>query len=550
MRKKFTKLKITLLSAAFVLFMPMNAFAASGGEIYTEFYKENAKLLVNNFVVTDALNYIGWLITKFFVTIGNISQKLYDTAFGFIDITDSEQVNSFIGNFKIVFIALSCLALCYLGIILIMQPQKKPNVAINFCFAVLCVTCSTWLFSSMNDLAYSFKGGVENLGGSTKQMAVEVVDNNMYDLLALYNEKGTALTEKNATTGAKINDKSIEYIDINETIDYKSDQLSSQENAFKYRLKSNNGKDGQPEIVEINNGYLGTPIGNDFYYRYNFEFVTAWLQLLSLILVYLTMSYKCIRVAFELVVGRLLAYLYSAELSGGEKIRKIIVFIRDSYILLAVSVICIKVYTIFTQFIGSNSNTKGLTGAFFSLFLAFAIIDGPNLVEKLLGLDAGLKSSTARMMAIGRAARGAAHGIGHGIKNVGNFGMAAATGKAAQQRKAENGNATFGEKIGRKLNEAIKGKNSDGSDPNNNVDANQNSNTPQNNEASNFDNSSNETTGNNYDFMKKNQGKDKGQRNAETFMNRKTESSKKTSVPTRETKSDSKNFDNPRKKDK
>ena len=58
------------------------------------------------------------------------------------------------------------------------------------------------------------------------------------------------------------------------------------------------------------------------------------MQLAALIIIFLTMSYKCVRIAFELVVGRLLAYLYSTELSGGEKIRKILVFIRDSYILL------------------------------------------------------------------------------------------------------------------------------------------------------------------------------------------------------------------------
>ena len=97
-------------------------------------------------------------------------------------------------------------------------------------------------------------------------------------------------------------------------------------------------------------------------------------------------------------MARLLAYLYSAELSGGEKIKKIIVFIRDSYILLIVTAICIKVYVLITGYISSHMN-NGLVSAIFSLFIAFAVIDGPNLVERLLGMDAGLKSSTARLLA-------------------------------------------------------------------------------------------------------------------------------------------------------
>lgn len=457
MRKnKKIKLKTMLLAVMGVLIVPIISYAAEG-DIYTSFYKANAKLLQNNNFMSSALHSLGWLITKFLVEFGNIAQKLYDTAFGFIDLTDSATVNKFVSEFKIVFIALSCLALLYLGIILIMQPQKKPNVAINICFAVLCVTCSTWLFGQMNNLAFSFKAGVDSISGNTKQMAVEIVDNNMYDVLNLYNEKGTSLTAKNATTGARINDNTIDYIDINELIDYESDALSSPENPFKYKVQTFNGKNGQATIKPVSNGFLGTSIGNEFYYRYSFRYITAWLQLGSLLIVYVTLSYKCVRVAFELVVGRLLAYLYSAELSGGEKIRKIIVFIRDSYILLAVSVICVKIYTIFTEYIGSNAKTQGLTGAVFSLFIAFAIIDGPNLVEKLLGMDAGLRSSTARMMAIGRASRAAALGaigagakIGKGVSNA-----TSSFGDKMSKSKADSDNNIGGRNAETALNESL-----------------------------------------------------------------------------------------------
>ena len=59
---------------------------------------------------------------------------------------------------------------------------------------------------------------------------------------------------------------------------------------------------------------------------------------------------------------------------------------------------------------------NGFVEAVFVLFTAFAVIDGPNLVERLLGLDAGLKSSAARLLAAYGAAKGAAKGVRSGAK--------------------------------------------------------------------------------------------------------------------------------------
>lgn len=104
------------------------------------------------------------------------------------------------------------------------------------------------------------------------------------------------------------------------------------------------------------------------------------------------------RIAFELVVARLLAFLYAAELSGGEKLRKILIFIRDSYILLLVTTLCIRVFYLFNAFITTTIDNTFVQGVLI-LFVAFSVIDGPNLVEKILGMDAGLSQSTARLMA-------------------------------------------------------------------------------------------------------------------------------------------------------
>ncbi len=398
------------------------AFGAEGSK-WKDFYIRNSEILKTNDLFSSGIRKIGWGIVKGLVKFSDAVQTLYDKSFGFIDMTTNSSINDFVQRFKPAFIALTALALLYLGYILIMKHDKKPNVVTNICVAVLCVSCSTFMFGTLNGLAHSFKTGVDSysIKGNEKG-AITIVDENTIDVLKLYKKHGDSLKPgdyKKSTGG--ITEKNLQYLDINNVVNYKSDDFSSEENPFKYRISALNPGGG--EIISENDDGWGindgddADFGNEFYYRYNVQWINTFIQLISLIIVYIAMSYKCVRVAFELVVARLLAYLYSAELSGGEKVRKILAFIRDSYILLGVTAICIKLYAVFTGLIHSYVGTS-ITSAIFSLFLAFTVIDGPNLVEKLLGMDAGLKSSTARMLAIGGMAMGATKFTARTSKNI------------------------------------------------------------------------------------------------------------------------------------
>lgn len=91
MKKKIPVSKIILVAviAIVTVIAPLTSAYAAEGDMYANFYKANAKLLQNNNIILSALHSIGWLITKGLVELGNITQNLYDTAFGFIDLTAS-----------------------------------------------------------------------------------------------------------------------------------------------------------------------------------------------------------------------------------------------------------------------------------------------------------------------------------------------------------------------------------------------------------------------------------------------------------------------------
>lgn len=443
-KEKHNKLRKKLASAivsffVFTVFLSVKVYAEGTADEYINVYKNNADILENNSIISSAIRSLLWYITKAIVFIADASEKLYDTAFGFIDITLNDKVSAFIDAFKPVIVGIMALSLLYLGFVFILSHDKKPNLAINICIFALVVTMGTTLFAELNSGILAFKTGVDSITDKKNSSQVyKVIDDNLIDLVDIASLDGSkfkslvkldyAHANKNSKDGkdtyyhSGINRETFSQIDYNEVLNYDAAQFNWDTASKKIlQNKLNVVVPGKKFTTrEVYNGFGwnsgdDADMGNEFYYRYKFHFLNAWISLVALIIIYITMSYKCVRVEFELVVARLLAFLYSAELSGGEKIKKILVFIRDSYILLCITVICIKVYGIMTGIIHSRID-NGFVEAVFVLFTAFAVIDGPNLVERLLGLDAGLKSSAARLLAAYGAAKGAAKGVRSGAK--------------------------------------------------------------------------------------------------------------------------------------
>ncbi len=385
-----------------------------------DFYLVNGDLFQQNNVVISALRTFGFWILKLLTTIADACQQLYDITFRLVDFTTWPKINTLIEEFKPVFVALMAISIFALGIMLIANHEKKPKIAINICIACLCVTCSAVVFQQLNTAVLDAKTGIDSVTEDTAAGNVyDIIGNNMMDVYYLDQQIGLSNINyeenENKLPHPKMTSQRMNVMDYAEVMDPDSDNYDFNDDAAEDILTQMiiTGGDGSSyDIGEIYDGVAWTSVGNNFYYRYKIDCLPVILELLSIIVLYIAMAYKCTRLAFELVFARLLAYLYSAELSGGQKIAKILVFIRDTYILLFVTTLCIKLFYFFTAYIDELAMNSLLEAAII-LFIAFSVIDGPNLVEKLLGMDAGLKSSTARMMAVYKAGSGAAHRAMH-----------------------------------------------------------------------------------------------------------------------------------------
>lgn len=278
-RKRTAKLFLIagmLISVLYCLTVRVYADADSS------WYLANMEIMQNNAIVSSAIRYIVWGLTKILVLFANVSETIYDKAFGFIDFTTNPAVNSFIGKFKVVLVALTALSLLYLGLVLILQHEKKPKLMTNICFLIFCVCCSTWFFTEMNTLAGSFKDGVQSTV-SASHLAYDTVDSHMADLVYL-DKKQNGLEHVSWSTrqeyGAGIkNKKTLDAVDYTEVLNFNSsiyDYHGDTGSILKNKLVTVNPAEGEYKVLPLSNG-VGwnsdddADLFNEFYYRYTFN---------------------------------------------------------------------------------------------------------------------------------------------------------------------------------------------------------------------------------------------------------------------------------------
>ncbi len=386
-----------------VLFCHRDILALSEDKV-TEILVKNNELFTNNSIAGSVLRTIGWGLLFLLALLGSACADLYDTCFGFVDFTSYEKVTAFIDDFKPVFIALICASLVFLGILLIFWQEKKPKFVMNLVIAVLVVSSSSFIIDSMNgflasDVRSEIMGNEKSSG-----MVYETIGSNIHDLL--YLDAKIGLNNLNGMTGG-VKNSDITYdsfkeeqfmtLDINETVEPDDVKEESQDIVEKeVSMKYENLKMVY-SVAAVYDGVAWTDLLNEYYYRYTVDWFVVYLELLSLIIVYLFMSYKVIRLLFEIVMHRLLAYLYSANLTNSQKILKILDSLKDSYIVLIMTMVCIKLYLLACKFI-SGWQISGMSKGIILLFIAFVVIDGPNLVQKLTGIDAGLSDGMGKLM--------------------------------------------------------------------------------------------------------------------------------------------------------
>ena len=207
---------------------------------------------------------------------------------------------------------------------------------------------------------------------------------------------------------------------------------------------------------------------NSELFRYHIEWGILFVQLISMILVLLLTSYKIAKIIYEIIFNHFLAIFYgAADLSNGQRIKEVLQSIVNLILSIIFAVISVELYLIITEsintvtFIPDDPSLNKWMIALVDFFLAMAVIKGPSVLEKILGIEGGLHgafrdmsmaaltagaatrtaSRTAGM--VGRGAMKLAHGgaaVAKGASKRGYYLAQKHKGKKDANKENENGN--------------------------------------------------------------------------------------------------------------
>lgn len=362
------------------------------------------------------VKWIGWALIKMLAALVDLVAGVTDQLFVLDTFYKNSEVVAFIDSFKPLIWVLFALSLVGVGYRIMFTKNKDfQGVVINFVIALSVIAALPVAMDKMMDVT---RAGVSfiNTGnsGQEENYADKIIKDNVTDVL-LYEKNGFQSTSLSKPNNIPIeNIRGISATDSIDTDDIETDY----EEVFKNKLAI--GADGTKELVELEQG--ATDIFKEYYGRYKISYFYILISLAVVAATQVFTSIKLGRLIFELAYNQLLAMIVAPlDISSGQRIKKII---ENMISIFFVTILISALLKFYIMFVPVASDLGGIAGVILLISGSFAVIDGPNIVEKLFGIDAGLQSGFKAITGTYAALKGA----GMAANTVGNL---ASTGASA-----------------------------------------------------------------------------------------------------------------------
>lgn len=373
---------------------------------------ENNTYLSPSHIFISAFRIVGWWIVKGLIFLANCCQDFYKACFQFLDFTEYEPVKNFLSEFKVGVVVVLTISFVIIGYKLLFSTNKNPTVINNFMIGMFVLCASATLLTTLNTAMLSANAYITGGYGGSGNAANQVVSSCLTDLIYIDKQVGLENMNPENLPHEQLSDEILNNLNFIEVVKDDNKYLTT-DNAKKILQKKAVYVPGNTYVLDdIYNGVLMTDFASEYYYRYHLDFFSSTLILLSLVITFAVLGYKVIKLIWEIITGQFLVILFSGEIVSGQTIKKILECLRNTYVVMLYTMVSIKLYLLAIDYI--MANFTGVIRGGIILCLAFAIIDGPVMIEKILGLDAGLQSGTAKILAM-------AHLMSSGARNTMNM---------------------------------------------------------------------------------------------------------------------------------
>ena len=351
-------------------------------------------------IIESILYPMGWSIINLLRQLCSFCSALFDAAFKVVDFTKFAPVQAFLVQFKSFFGVGILISLIIMAGIYIVNPQNRPPWFKNLIIGVATIGLLPALITQANSLILDGKEAI--IGASSEAMVDKVVSDNIYDLVYMlqnefYNYPDTY--SRNNIQSSEL----LEYIDILDVINPSDDMVTTDLGKQLISKKMTVDNQGNASIQDIKKKTFLWIDYTDYYYRWHIDFVPVIIELIAIGFLFVMLAYKVVRLIAEIYFGEILALMFSGHITSGSKVVKILTMIFNSYVVLFMTCVFLYTYTLFSQAITAY-NFNIWIEAILLLFVAFCFSDGPNIIQQILGIDAGLSSSLGKLFVASKIA--------------------------------------------------------------------------------------------------------------------------------------------------
>ncbi|EME3439563.1 hypothetical protein VD173_001955 [Enterococcus faecium] len=382
-----------------------------------------------------------WGLIKGLYNLNTLLEKTIYQSFDLKDLLNAAGVNALFQSLISKVLALFCVVtLIYLGLKFFMSkhPPKVKNILVNLFMAMILIFGGSSLIDEGLNISKSFYGDVTaaNKADKTGSPAFQIIQNNVIDVSTLLatdpnkveslpTDKRNALTAKNFKT-ANINGiitpeqaKGMAGNDKSGLSDIQKDRLK----ALQYRLElDDNGK----EIpVQISDEGLAKYVYTSGYRRYSSKPGIILAGESSLAVAYLFILFTIVTCIIELVFKKFyLVIAASTDFETGQRMKSAIEDISQSFLLLAFTILELRIYTLMLSGVGDLHAAGKINGFLYVvalIVLTIALFKGSQSVTKIFGVDTSLKNGSNSLLsafAFGNIAKN----VGSGAKNFASAG--------------------------------------------------------------------------------------------------------------------------------
>lgn len=371
-------------------------------------------------IFSDPFRWLAWIMVKGIAFFVDGLEKVTDEVLLIKQFFQNPEIVAFVDTIRPFLYILLALNLMFVGYLLIFQKKfDREGIAINLFIALAVVALLGTGMEKANEFTDEAIKAVKTdhlyQTDDNASLSDTIIKRNVTDLV-MFDKNGWSTTEldspndfppskaKNISIKQRFTKDDMSEVDIK--LSPESDDIS------KHFLVL--GEGGADKIAKFDQS--GLEWNNEYYYRYNVNWFTLIVTLVVMGFTLFSIAYKLARLSFEMTFNYVLVILVApADIHDGQKTKKVLQSILNTFLVIILIFLSMKIYMIGTVYLADQLN--GLAYLVALIAFSVAVIDGPNIVERLFGIDAGLKNGWG-VLAGAYAGTKMATGLAKGLSNL------------------------------------------------------------------------------------------------------------------------------------